>query len=88
MFREKMKTIEIIENYKPHKGFYDLSEKPKTLTKKEYAKVLCIQNFLMEQSENIEYLRKFEPIQYEKDKEISARLAIILYEHWGLDTIN
>ena len=42
----------------------------------------------MEQSENIEYLRKFEPIQYEKDKEISARLAIILYEHWGLDTIN
>ena len=45
MFREKMKTIEIIENYKPHKGFYDLSEKPKTLTKKEYAKVLCIQFF-------------------------------------------
>jgi len=75
-----------IENYKPHKGFYDLSEKPETLTKNEYAKLLNIQNFLAEQNKNIEYLKKFESIQYEKDKELSAEYQSIVKEHWG-DTI-
>jgi len=72
-----------IENYKPHKGFYDLSEKPETLTKTEYAKLLNIQNFLAEQNKNIEYLRKFEPIQYKKDKELSVEYQGIVREYWG-----
>ena len=76
-------AIQIIADYKSHKGFYDLSEKPKSLTKIGYAKVLAIQNFLVEQSKNIEYLRKFEPIQYEKDKEILANLQCIIRTHWG-----
>jgi len=74
---------QIIENYKPRKGFYDLSKKPETLTKKEYAKVLHIQEFLVEQNKNIEYLKKFEPIQYGKDKEILANLQCIIRTHWG-----
>jgi len=78
------KTInQIIDNYKPHKGFYNLTERPKTLTKVKYAKVLNIQEFLVEQNNNIEYLKKFEPIQYEKDKEISAEYQEIVKEHWG-----
>jgi len=77
---------QIIENYKPYKGFYDLSEKPETLTKIEYAKVLHIQEFLVEQNKNIEYLRKFKPIQFEKGKELSANYQEIVREHWG-DTI-
>jgi len=77
---------QIIENYKPHEGFYDLSEKPETLTKIEYAKILYIQEFLIGQNKNIEYLKKFDLIQYEKDKEMSANLQGIIREHWG-DTI-
>ncbi|MCK4446818.1 MAG: hypothetical protein KAW56_07030 [Candidatus Marinimicrobia bacterium] len=73
----------IIINYKPYRGFYDLSEKPKSLTKIEYAKVLKIQGFLAERARNIEYLRKFTPIQYEKSKEISANYQEIVREHWG-----
>ena len=80
------KADQIIDNYKPHKGFYDLSEKPKSLTKIGYAKVLAIQNFLVEQNKNIKYLRKFEPIQYGKDKEISANLQCIIRIHWGSKT--
>jgi len=77
---------QIIENYKPHEGFYDLSEKPEPLTKIEYAKILHIQEFLVEQNNSIEYLKKFAPIQYEKDKELSATYQGIVREHWG-DTI-
>ena len=83
----RKKADQIIKDYKPYKGFYDLSEKPKSLTKIQYAKVLEIQNFLVEQAKRKEYLRQFEPIQYEKDKELSARLTIILCQHWGLDII-
>lgn len=80
------KTInQIIDNYKPHQGFYDLSEKPKTLTKVEYAKVLNAQNILAEQGNNKEYLKKFEPIQYEDWKEISALYQAIVFQYWGLD---
>jgi len=81
------KTVnQIIDNYKPHKGFYDLSEKPKTLTKIEYAKILNTQNILAEQVKNEEYLMKFTPIQYQDWKEISAIYQAIVYQHWG-DTI-
>ena len=72
----------IIDNYKPHKGFYNLSEKPKTLNKIEYAKVLGIQNFLVEQNNIIDYLKKYEPIQHQKDKELSADYQRIVHEHW------
>lgn len=73
----------IIKNYRPHKGFYDLSEKPKTLTKLEYAKVLKIQEFLVEQNNNIEYLKEFEPRQYEDIKELSGNYQGIIRKHWG-----
>lgn len=79
----KTEVNKVIENYKPHKGFYDLSEKPKTLTKLEYAKVLRIQEFLVEQNNNIEYLKEFEPKQYENIKELSANYQGIIREHWG-----
>jgi len=78
------KTVnQIIKNYKPHKGFYDLSEKPKTLTKIEYAKVLNTQNIIAEQVKNEEYLMKFTPIQYQDWKEISAIYQAIVYQYWG-----
>jgi hypothetical protein len=75
---------QIIENYKPHQGFFDLSVKPKTLNKIEYAKILNTQNILVEQGNNIEYLKKFTPIQYEDWKEISAIYQAIVYQYWGI----
>ena len=79
-----IKTVnQIIDNYKPHKGFYDLSERPKTLTKIEYAKVLNTQNILAEAEKNKEYLKKMTPIQYLEAKEISALYQAIVWQYWG-----
>ena len=75
-------VTQIIENYRPHKGFFDLTERPKTLTKKEYAKVLKMQEYLLWQEGNKEYLKKFEPIQWRKMKELSADYQRIVLEHW------
>ncbi len=73
----------IINGYKPHKGFFDLSKQPKTLSKLEYAKILDLQNFLAEQNKDREYLQKFNKTQWEKLKEISAQLQRIIFQHWG-----
>ena len=75
---------QIIENYRPHKGFFDLTERPVTLTKVEYAKLLQIQEYLSWQEGNKKYLQKFEPIQWQKMKELSADYQAIVLEHWGL----
>ena len=48
---------QIIENYQPHKGFFDLSNKPDALTKIEYAELLQIQEYLSWQIKNKEYLK-------------------------------
>jgi len=73
----------IIDNYKPHKGFYDLSERPKTLNKIKYAKVLNTQNILAEAEGNKEHLMKMTPIQYQEAKEISAIYLAIVWQYWG-----
>ena len=74
---------QIIDNYKPHQGFYDLSGKPKTLNKIEYAKVLNTQNILAEAEKNKEYLMKMTPIQWQEAKELSALYQAIIYQNWG-----
>jgi len=78
------KVNQIIENYRPCKGFFDLSIKPKTLAKDKYAKLLNIQNILAEAENNKEYLMKFEPTQYEDWKEISALYQAIVFQHWNI----
>ncbi len=65
------------------KGFYDLSERPKTLNKRLYLKILGAQKFLIEQNEHLGYLREFEPVQYEDLKEFAARLQMIISQYWG-----
>ena len=76
-------ACKIMANYRIHKGFYDLSEKPKTLNKIEYAKVLNTQNILAEAEKNKEYLMKMTPIQWQEAKEISAIYQAIVYQNWG-----
>lgn len=75
----------IISEYKPYKGFFDLSKKPKELCDEEYAKILKTQGFLAIQntSENIKYLKRFNPIQYVFLRETSAKLQAIILNYWG-----
>lgn len=73
----------IINSYKPNKGFFDLSIQPKSLNKIEYAKILETQNFLSEQNRKGEYLRKLDNLQWEKLKVFSAELQQIIFQHWG-----
>lgn len=78
----------IIKEYKPHKGFFDLSKQPKTLNELEYAKILDVQNFLAEQNKHSKYLSEFNKIQWEKLKEVSAQLQKIIFEYWGHSIFN
>lgn len=76
---------ETISEYKTHKGFFDLSKKPNNLSDEKYAKILKTQNFLAGQntSENIRYLKEFNPIQYDFLIKISTELQGIILSHWG-----
>ncbi len=76
----------IIESYKPHKGFFNLSAKPDSLSDTEYARILKMQIFLTEQNKYKDYLIEFDPTQWEILKEISAKLQGIIFSHWG-DTV-
>ena len=77
----------IIKNYKPHKNFYNLSERPETLTKMEYAKLLRIQNFLAEQEKDKKYIMKMLPVQWMEDKELSANYQSIVSEYWDINKV-
>jgi len=77
----------IIENYKPHSGFHDLSKKPNSLTEMEYAKLLRIQNFLAEQEKDKKYIMKMLPLQWMEDKELSANYQAIVREHWDINKL-
>jgi DNA-directed RNA polymerase subunit F len=79
----KKEARKIIESYQPTNGFFDLSKKPESLNQIEYAKILEAQNLLVEQNNNREYLKKHNPIQWEKAKELSASLQQIIFQHWG-----
>ncbi len=74
---------QIIKDYKPHDGFFDLSEQPKTLSKAEYAKVLNIQNFLASYRGKEKYIKKQHPSQWRKLLSMSAQLQQIIFQHWG-----
>ena len=83
----KKEADQIIKNYKPHPGFYDLSERPATLTKVEYIKLLKIQNFLAEQERDKKYIMKMLPLQWMEDKELSANYQRIVSEYWDINKV-
>ena len=83
----KKEADQIIKNYKPHPGFYDLSVRPATLTKIDFAKVLRIQESLAWRESNKEYLIRWEPIQWQEMKELSADYQGIVAENWDVNII-
>ena len=84
---KKLEVKKIIKNYKPHSGFHDLSKKPETLTKMEFAKVLKMQNFLAEQERDKKYIMKMLPVQWMEDKELSANYQSIVSEYWDINKV-
>jgi lysyl-tRNA synthetase class I len=79
--KEVKKTI---EEYTPSEGFFNLSKKPSTLTRREYAKILSIQNFLVKQEKQKDYLKEFNSVQYEQTKELAGQLQQAIFEHWDI----
>ena len=79
---KKLEVKKIIENYKPHSGFHDLSIKPETLTKLEYAKILKAQGYLAWQEGNKKYLMDFEPTQWQDMKGLSMDFQAIVSKYW------
>lgn len=77
---------EIITNYRPHKGFFDLSVKPKTLTLREYATVIKIQNTLASENEKFKskVARANNRWAWENLKKLSGELQAIIFQHWNV----
>ena len=70
-------------NYKPCKGFFDLSVKPKELDKKTYAKILNIQNYLIGENRHLDYyLKPYNKYLLQKLQELSASLQQIILSYW------
>lgn len=77
------KAKEIIREYKPHEGYFDLSDQPKTLNDIEYAQILDTQNMLARMEKDREYLIENRPLTWEQMKNASATLQMIVFKHWG-----
>lgn len=69
--------------YKPRKGFYDLSKKPKTLTKKEHQKLQDTQMILMEvENRKDEYMQ--DKVNWRVVQEMSAKLQRVIFRHYDV----
>ena len=79
----KKQADKIIENYKPHDGFFDLSKKPESLTIIEYAKALKTQNFLASYRGKEKYMKENHLSQWHELQNLSAQLQQFVFEHWG-----
>jgi hypothetical protein len=78
---------QIIANYQPSPGFFDLSEKPAGMPETDYAKILKYQNFLVDESRNAEYLKQYDRCQWEKLQAIAGELQNIILMHWKIEEI-
>jgi len=78
----------IIKEYRPHKGFFDLSIQPKELNKIEYAKVLGLQNYLARSNDKKKYFLELDIVGWDKLKELSSNLQGIILEYWGESIYN
>ena len=78
----------MIKDYKPCKGFFDLSEKPKELNKKLYAKILDIQSYLIGENKHLDYyLKPYNNLALQQLQELSAKLQQIILHYWRLEAI-
>lgn len=70
--------------YKPKKGFYDLSNKPETLSKKEHQQIQETQMMLMRVEKRKEEYMK-DKAAWQMAQEMSAKLQQIILKHYQVD---
>jgi len=70
--------IKNIGDYKPYPGFYDLRDFKLTIT--VFRKLWNIQRYLHYVETNKQYFKKYEPVQWEDVKELSANYQQILFD--------
>ena len=73
----------VILAYAPTDGFFDLSEQPETLSRLEWAKVLNVQNVLVSENSKRKEIQSTDPIRWDRLKELSGELQMIVFQHWG-----
>jgi len=66
----------VINNYKPLNGFYDLRDF--VLSKRMFIKLWVVQDFLFSIEKAKSYYKEMEPGSWQKAKELSARYQQIL----------
>jgi hypothetical protein len=76
-----------MREYKPSKGFFDISARPKTLDKRTFEHLQEIQTELSHMQNNAEYYKKHHPQQWEKGKEMSAEIQQVIFRHWSHDEL-
>lgn len=64
------------KDYTPYPGFYDL--RIFDLNPKEFFAAWRVQEFLYRQSLQREYYKRFAPLEWEKLKDLSAQLQMVL----------
>lgn len=70
---------QLIDDYKPYKGFYDL--RSFKLKKRLFRRLWKIQDTLHEMAKNQAYYKKWHPTQWQQAKELSAYYQNILFKH-------
>jgi len=75
---------EIIENYKPTPGFYDLSTTPKTMSIEDHANLIELQQGVINNSRilDTEEKRNLNSRTWEKTLNVSAMISVIYHQHW------
>lgn len=73
-----------VVKYEPKKGFYDLSKKPKTLTKKEHQKLQDTQMMLMKVEERKDEFMQ-DKVNWRVAQEMSAKLQQVILTHYDID---
>ena len=77
-----------MSNYKPCKGFFDLSVKPKELNEKLYNEILDIQSYIIGENKHLDYyLKPYNNLTFQQLQELMAKLQQIILKYWKLEDI-
>ena len=71
-----------MSKYKPRKGFFDISNRPKGLSKTEHRKMQETQTLLQRTEDRKEYYLKHDRNSWEVAKEMSAQLQQLIFKYY------
>lgn len=71
-----------MREYKPRKGFFDISDCPKGLSKVKHRKMQETQTLLQRTEDRKEYYLKYDRHSWEVAKEMSAQLQQLIFKYY------